>query len=183
MAGNYSDINQNLIELCIRGDRVAQYLLYKQYSRSMYNLCIRMVSDRYEAEDILQEAFIKIFRDINTFRRQGTLGAWLKRIVINQCLNHLRKKKPTIVGLDDKEIPDIIEEDFTIGNISPVEIHKSILNLPEGARVICVLHLLEGYKHSEIARMLDISESTSKSQYRRALHLLQDELIQRIYAE
>jgi len=183
LAGNCPDINQELIELCIRGDRVAQYRLYKQYSRTMYNLCIRMVSDKSVAEDLLQEAFVKIFRELHTFRGQSTVGAWLRRIVINQCLNHLRKKRPVLLSLDDQEVPDIAEEGFSIGDISPMEIHRSILNLPEGARVVCVLHLLEGYKHSEISRMLGISESTSKSQYRRAINLLQDKIIQRIYAE
>jgi len=175
------DINKELIAQCILGDRVAQYRLYKQYSVAMYNLCLRMVSDRSEAEDLLQEAFVKMFRELPTFRGQSTLGAWLRRIVINQCLNHIRKKQPSFVTIDDHELREIPNEEISSYDITAEEIHHAILLLPEGARVICVLHLLEGYRHSDIAGMLGISESTSKSQYRRAIDLLQDSLIKKVY--
>jgi len=175
------DINQELIAQCIRGDRVAQYRLYKQYSVAMYNLCLRMVSDRSEAEDLLQEAFVKMFRELPSFRRQSTLGAWLRRIVINQCLNHIRKNQQCFVAIDDQELMEIPDEEFCSNDITAEEIHRAILRLPEGARVVCVLHLLEGYRHSDIAETLGISESTSKSQYRRAVSLLQDSLTKKVY--
>jgi len=182
LTANIPDINQELIGLCIRGDRVAQYRLYKQYSRTMYNLCMRMVPDKSEAEDLLQEAFVKMFRELPSFRGQSTLGAWLRRIVINQCLNHIRKKRPVFVALDDREVPEIPDQDFSFNDISADEIHQAIMRLPEGARVVCVLHLLEGYRHADIAGMLGISESTSKSQYRRAVNLLQECLTKKMYA-
>ncbi len=147
----------------------------------MYNLCLRMVSDRSEAEDLLQEAFVKIFRELHSFRRQSTLGAWLRRIVINQCLNHIRRKIPDFVTIESSEIKEIPDEEFSVAGITVEEIHEAILNLPEGARVVCVLHLIEGYRHSDVAGMLGISESTSKSQYRRSISLLQDQLIHRMY--
>lgn len=175
------DISQDLIAQCIRGDRVAQYRLYKQYSTAMYNLCIRMVSNRSEAEDLLQEAFVKMFRELPSFRGQSTLGAWLRRIVINQCLNHIRKKQPFFVTIDDHEFREIPEEKISSYDFTADEIHHAILRLPEGARVVCVLHLLEGYRHSDIAETLGISESTSKSQYRRAVNLLQDSLTKTVY--
>jgi len=149
----------------------------------MFNLCMHMVSERSDAEDIMQEAFVKIFRELTSFRGESTLGAWLKRIVINQCLNHLRKQKPVLAELDVKEVANIADEDLSFNDITADEIHHAILRLPEGARVVCVLHLLEGYRHSDIAMMLSISESTSKSQYRRALKLLQESLIKKVYEE
>ena len=181
MESNIPDINQELIRSCIRGDRVAQYRLYKQYSRTMYNLCLRMVSNRSEAEDLLQEAFVKMFRELPSFRFQSTLGAWLRRIVINQCLNYIRRQKPVFVEFEDKEMADAEDPEFSFNDITADEIHQAILQLPEGARVVCVLHLLEGYRHSDIAGMLGISESTSKSQYRRAVCLLQESLMKKVY--
>lgn len=175
------DINQELIASCIRGDRVAQYRLYKQYSRTMYNLCLRMVSNRSEAEDLLQEAFVKMFRELPTFRFQSTTGAWIRRIVINHCLNHIRRKKPVFVELDDRDVADEQDPGVSFDDITADEIHRAILLLPEGARVVCVLHLIEGYRHSDIAGMLGISESTSKSQYRRAVSLLQESLMKKVY--
>jgi RNA polymerase sigma factor (sigma-70 family) len=182
LAAILPDINQELIGLCLRGDRVAQYRLYKQYSRSMYNLCLRMISDRSEAEDILQEAFEKVFRELPSFRGQSTLGAWLRRIVINQCLNHIRKQRPVFETLDDQELPADEEQDVDLSEITADEINESIMRLPAGARVVCVLHLLEGFRHAEISGLLGISESTSKSQYRRSISLLQQRLTTKIYA-
>ncbi|MCX6284126.1 MAG: RNA polymerase sigma factor [Bacteroidetes bacterium] len=181
MAANIPDINQDLIGLCIRGDRVAQYRLYKQYSRTMYNLCLRMVPNKSEAEDILQDAFVKMFKELPSFLGQSTLGAWLRRIVINQCLNHIRKQKPVFVELDPQDVPEVPEQDVDFNDITADEIHQAILRLPEGARLVCLLHLLEGYRHSDIAVMLGISESTSKSQYRRAVGMLQESLMKRVY--
>jgi RNA polymerase sigma factor (sigma-70 family) len=149
----------------------------------MFNLCLRMVPERSEAEDLLQEAFVKMFRELPSFRWQSTLGAWLRRIVTNQCLNHIRKNKPVFTDLDDREVPDIPEQDISFDNITAEEIHKAILRLPEGARIVCVLHLLEGYRHSDIAAMIGVSESTSKSQYRRAVSLLKHDLTKKIYDE
>jgi RNA polymerase sigma factor (sigma-70 family) len=172
LAANCPDISQELVAMCLRGDRVAQYRLYKQYSRAMYNLCLRMVPDKPEAEDLLQEAFVKAFRNLHSFRGESSLGAWLRRIVVNQCLNHIRKTRPFFTSLGGAEVTSLASEEFTMYDISADEIHRAIKLLPEGARIVCVLHLLEEYKHSEIAGMLGISESTSKSQYRRAIALL-----------
>ena len=147
----------------------------------MYNLCLRMVSNKSEAEDLLQEAFVKMFRELPSFRFQSTLGAWLRRIVVNQCLNHIRKQKPVFVEFEDKDLADATAPEFSFDDITADEIHQAIIRLPEGARVVCVLHLLEGYRHSDIAEMLGISESTSKSQYRRAVSLLQESLMKTVY--
>lgn len=160
----------------MRGDRNAQYMLYQQHVKAMYNLCVRMVGDRPAAEDILQEAFIKVFEGLKSFRGDCPAGLWIRRIVVNQCLNHLRRKKMLPLEAEPSglpEIPDVVEEEPEV----PVEvIQDAIRNLPDGARVVLVLHLLEGYRHRDIATMTGISESTSKSQYQRARLLLQQKL-------
>lgn len=165
------DINQKLIEKCRHGDRRSQYRLYQLYIHAMYNTCIRMVVNRGDAEDIIQEAFVSAFRNLNNFRGDSTFGAWLKRIVVNKSLNHIKKASPDFVALNPGFDPAYQEDDNTPG-VDPEVIQAAIKKLPEGARVVLSLHLVEGYKHREIAEMLNISESTSKSQYLRGKKML-----------
>jgi RNA polymerase sigma-70 factor (ECF subfamily) len=172
------DISRELIRQCVAGDRVAQYRLYKLFARPMYNLCLRMVNDPVEAEDLLQEAFVKVFGEVRRFRGESTPGAWIRRIVINQCLNHLRKNKVVFETLDMADVADEPEKPG-YPDIGPEEIRESIGALPEGARVVLALYLFEGFRHSDIASMLGISESTSKSQYRRALGLMRERIERR----
>jgi RNA polymerase sigma-70 factor (ECF subfamily) len=181
LQSHFPDINQELIASCNRGDRVAQYRLYKLFSNSMYNLCSRMVADKAEAEDLLQEAFVRVFRQLGSFRGECTLGAWIRRIVINQCLNHLRKRKVEITDLDESEVSHLRDEDDEEPAISPELVNGCIRELPEGSRVVFVLFQMEGYKHREIAGMLNISESTSKSQYQRARSMLKEKIMQKVY--
>ncbi len=145
----------------------------------MYNICIRIIPNKQDAEDILQDAFIAAFRNLEGFKGESSFGAWLKRIVINHSLNFIKKQKPGFVQVDESfEIPDNNEiEEAT----NPADVHHAIKELPEGARVILSLHLLEDYKHREIAEMLNISESTSKSQYLRAKSLLREKLKNTVY--
>jgi RNA polymerase sigma-70 factor (ECF subfamily) len=167
-------IHAPLIEECKKGSSRAQFRLYNQYSKAMYNLAYRMLNNREDAEDILQETFIDCFRNINSFRFESTFGAWLKRILINKCINHLQKKKIDLTITDN--LPESIyeEEDETVYDIS--KINRCIEMLPDGYRVILTLYLLEGYDHSEISQILGISESTSKSQYSRAKDKLRNQL-------
>jgi RNA polymerase sigma factor (sigma-70 family) len=155
-----------LIEGCIKGNSKAQYRLYSNYSRAMYNLAYRMMNNREDAEDILQETFLECFRNIGSFRFESAFGAWLKRILINKCMNHLRKKKSELV-LYESLPPDEAEEDSEI-QYDTSRIFKAIELLPDGYRIVLTLYLLEGYDHAEIAKILEIAESTSKSQYSRA---------------
>lgn len=167
MTRDYTDINNVLVDRCRKGDKKAQYELYRAYSKGMYNVCIRIVKHEHEAEDILQEAFVEAFHKIQDFRGESTFGAWLKRIVINRSINYLKKKKLVLF----EHIPDAAENESnedanTDWNVAPV--YKAISNLPDGYRIVLSLYLLEGYDHSEIAQILNITESTSKSQYNRA---------------
>lgn len=161
------------------GDVRAQYQLYSLYNKAMYNICLRMVNRVEEAEDMLQESFTYAFKRLHTFRFESSFGAWLKRIVVNTCINHLKKKKVDLVSDEgQKETPDEQEhrdEDET--KLKVESIMRAMKELPEGYRVVFSLYLLEGYDHKEISEILDISESTSKSQLLRAKRKLQEILI------
>jgi len=160
------NIHAQLIEKCKNGDSQAQFSLYNQYKKAMYNLAHRILNNREDAEDILQEAFVDCFRNIGSFRFESTFGAWLKKILLNRCINHLRKKKLDLTLCEN--LPPVIYEEEEDVTYDTGKIFKGIEMLPDGYRIILTLYLLEGYDHSEISQILDISESTSKSQYMRA---------------
>ena len=167
---NYTDTHREIIEQSKQGKIKAQYKLYQLYAKAMYNICFRMLNNQYEAEDMLQESFSEAFLQLDNFRYESSFGAWLKKIVINKCINSLKRKKVDLVFYDELPVettnesePDFDDIQMTIKNV-----HKAIEQLADGYRIILTLYLLEGYDHSEIAQILNISESTSKSQYLRA---------------
>lgn len=165
----YQDIHREIIELSKAGNSKAQYQLYKLYSKAMYNICLRMMNNNEDAEDVLQESFTEAFFKLDSFRYESSFGAWLKRVVINKCINKINKKKINMVLTDN--IPEITEEtndDLNTVKLNVKDIQKAMEQLPDGYRVIFSLYLLEGYDHSEIAQIMGITESTSKSQYSRA---------------
>lgn len=165
-------IHAPLIEECRKGNSKAQFRLYTQYSKAMYNLAYRIMNNREDAEDILQEAFVECFRNIGSFRFESTFGAWLKKILINKCINQLKKKKIDLTLCET--LPVIIYEEEDEISYDTGKIFRGIEKLPDGYRVILTLYLLEGYDHSEISQILGISESTSKSQYSRAKEKLRN---------
>lgn len=162
-------VTDSLVNRCQRGDRAAFKQLYNEYSQAMYNICLRMMNDVHDAEDMLQEAFILVFKNMHTYRGESTIGAWIKRIVINKCLNQLKKKRPHFIQVDDMELKNeeapVNEEEF-VGNVNSIK--KAIQQLPDGYRVVFSLYLFENYSHGEIAEKLGISQSTAKTQYMRA---------------
>jgi len=174
-------IHAHLVKQCQEGDRKAQHELYQLYSRAMFNICTRMMSNHAEAQDCLQEAFIDAFRHISRFDESATFGAWLKRITINKCISALRKRKRlNWVNLDQADASAVSVE---FSEVDPGEadgkaarIQAAIKQLPTGCRAVFTLYALEGYQHKEIAEILEISESTSKSQYNRARKLLRASL-------
>jgi RNA polymerase sigma-70 factor (ECF subfamily) len=171
---NKLDLQFVLVENCKKGDRDAQFRLYRQYSKAMYNICLRMLKNKMDAEDILQMSFIDVFTKLDSFRYQSTVGAWIKRIVINNCINFLKKKKIYFEELDNQghvedESGRIPEDQLKIDRIN-----EAIMQLADGYRVVLSLYLLEGYDHSEIAQILGISQATSKSQYSRAKKKIRD---------
>lgn len=166
----YQDIHRDIVELSKAGNRKAQYQLYKLYSKAMFNICYRMLNSLEEAEDLLQEAFAEAFNKLESFRFESSFGAWLKRIVVNRCINHIKKRKADLLYTDN--LPETNRtndsEDLEEQKLEVKKIHKAMEMLPEGYRIIFSLYLIEGYDHSEISEILGISESTSKSQFSRA---------------
>ncbi len=136
----------------------------------MFNICMRITNNTAEAEDVLQEAFLDAFRKIHTFKGDATFGAWLKRIVVNRSINHIKKRKLEMVDVAemDFEDPSGDSRDEPALHLEVSKVHEAIQLLPDGFRTVLTLYLLEGYDHREISEILDISESTSKSQYNRA---------------
>ena len=163
------DIHKEIIEKSKRGNNKAQYQLYQLYAKAMYNTCYRMMNNQAEAEDMLQEAFTEAFMKLHTFRYESTFGAWLKRIVVNKCINEIKRKKADLNFVEEMAIYNEREdkEEFSKG-LNIKDIKKAMNQLPRGSRMIFSLYLLEGYDHREIAQILNVSESNSKSQYMRA---------------
>jgi len=164
------DIHKKLIELCIAGNVKAEYQLYHLYSGAMFNVCMRLINRREEAEDVLQEAFSEIFDKLETFRYESGFGSWAKKIVINKALNHLKRRKPQLIltGETNELSSEDDHPDFNDIEMKVEDVRKAIESLPEGYRVVFSLFMFEGYDHSEIADILNISESTSKTQYMKA---------------
>jgi RNA polymerase sigma factor (sigma-70 family) len=162
------------------GNVKAQFQLYTLYSRAMYSICMRMLNRREEAEDILQEAFAEVFDKLHTFRFESAFGSWVKRIVVNKCINHLHKKRPEIRF--EAELKDIPVEDETTDyenlNLQVEKVKRAMMELSDGYRIIFSLYALEGYDHEEISTILEISESTSKTQYMRAKLKIKDLILQ-----
>lgn len=178
-----ADIGKDIIERSKKGDRQAQYQLYKLYSKAMFNICYRMMSDRSDAEDMLQESFSEAFRRLDSFRFESTFGAWLKMIVVNRCINEIKRKKAKLEFFDDMS-PFEDGEDITDqqeSGLSPDKIRKAMDELPKGSRMIFSLYLLEGYDHQEISQILKISESNSKTQYMRAKQRIKEILKTQVY--
>jgi RNA polymerase sigma factor (sigma-70 family) len=175
VAANYTDIHKALIDRCRKGDEKARFEVYKLYARPMYNVCMRMVNHVGEAEDILQESFIDAFQNLPRFKAESTFGAWLKRIVVNKSLNYLKKRKLKLVYDVEIEVEDE-ETDLEDGELQLQLVLRAIQQLPDGYRVVLTLYLIEDYSHADIARMLGITESTSKSQYNRAKAKVREQL-------
>lgn len=173
---DYANTHRDIVERCKNGDQQAQFELYRLYSRAMFNVCLRMVKDELDAEDILQNSFVDIFTKLDTFKYQSSVGAWIKRIVVNNCINFLKRKKIYFQELEDRHTPAEAPENGANDKqgLSVEAVKRALFELPDGYRVVFSLYLLEGYDHKEIGQILDISEATSKSQYSRAKKKLRD---------
>jgi RNA polymerase sigma-70 factor (ECF subfamily) len=174
------NIHDDLIARCKAGDRDAHYRLYTMYCRSMYNVSYRITGRQEDAEDAVQEAFISAFKNLGRYRADATFGAWLKRIVVNKSINVLKKRKHDLIPEDEEwdlpeaERPGDYKEELTIERVK-----KAMEELPDGYRSVLSLYLLEGYDHQEIAGIMGITESTSKSQLNRAKRKLREKLTNR----
>jgi RNA polymerase sigma-70 factor (ECF subfamily) len=170
--------DQQIIELCAKHDRKAQQVLYDKYSRLLLGVCLRYATDKAEAEDILQDSFLKIFYSIKDFTGSGSFIGWLRKVAVNTAITHYHKNLKYKYHVDIEEYVTIeagvmsFEEDFFTSD----ELYKVLNELPTGYRIVFNLYAVEGYKHKEIAEMLGIDTNTSKSQYSRAKAVIRDKL-------
>jgi len=171
--------DHELIDTCLKGEERGYRALYERYGPVLMSIAHRYSADQATAEDIFQEAFIRIFQKLGDFKRQGSLEGWLKRVLVTTALNHLKKNKrwnesvaPEDDAMDEAEEASILEE------MSANELMECIKSLPEGYRVVFNLYVIEGYDHKEIAEMLNITASTSRSQLVKAKKQLQLRLAQ-----
>jgi RNA polymerase sigma-70 factor (ECF subfamily) len=170
-------LNENeLIEGCRKGDRAYQKALYERYCRKMMVVCLRYSKSTLEAEDILQEAFVKIFHGIKDFRQEAKLETWITRIMVNTALNSQRKKLYLYPMVDVEEI-NLPTQELSLSGVNFNQLLEMVQSLPQGCQIVFNLFAIEGFSHKEIAEMLGISEGTSKSQYARARTLLQSKLL------
>jgi len=168
----------DLVKRLKKKDKRAQKNLFDRYSALFYSMCLRYASNSDDAKDILQEGFVKIFRYINQFSGKGSFEGWMKRIIVNNAINHYQKYLKYRYHDDVHESYSIEADDhfYKESSFTYEELIKLINELPVGYRTIFNLYAIEGYKHKEIAEMLKINESTSKSQYHRAKKILQQKL-------
>ena len=163
-----------LINRCVSGEIRAQKLLFDTYSRRMMGICLRYAADLSEAEDMMQEGWIKVFKNLSMFRFEGSFEGWIKRIMVNTSLDYLRKNKKLGPHIDEDEAHEVqSQEPEASDTMSAKELMKIIQRLPTGYRTVFNLFAIEGFSHKEIAAMLNITENTSKSQYSRARGHLQ----------
>ena len=169
-----------ILQGCLGNDAAAQKELYNRYSPKMLAVCYRFGHNREDAEDMLQEGFIKVFSQIHTFRNQGAFEGWIRRIIVHTCINNLKKNKKfsesvdlihaTSLQMREESVPSIVEAKQVV---------ECIRLLPLGYRTVLNLYAIEGYSHKEISSVLEIEESTSRSQYTRAKQMLEDILVRK----
>jgi len=173
------DIHKEILAGCIKGKSSAQKQLFDAHSRMLLGVCNRYATSIEEAEDIMQEGFVKIFRNIKEFKGEGSLVAWMRRIMINTAITHYHKMRKHRYHDDLDEVKETKFEDqrWEESDFTQEELYNVIQRMPGGYRMVFNLYAVEGYKHREIAEILEIDENTSKSQYSRARKWLQERLI------
>jgi RNA polymerase sigma-70 factor (ECF subfamily) len=169
--------DETLVHNCVSGNAEAQRELFKRFSPLMLGVAMRYIKDKEHAEDVVQDGFIKVYKNIYRFEHKGSLEGWIRRIIVNTALDQLRKNKKNLndLHLDDSNF-EIVQKSVAIGKLDAEVLMEIIQQLPHGYRVVFNMFAIEGYSHKEIAKELKVSESTSKSQYSRAKSLLRKTL-------
>lgn len=171
---------QSILAGCLNNDPSAQRELYNRYSPKMLSVCYRFANSREDAEDMLQEGFIKVFTQMHTFQNKGAFEGWIRRIIVHTCINFLKKNKKFSNSIDLEQADYLEVREETMPSVMQArQIIECIRLLPLGYRTVLNLYAMEGYSHKEIADMLDIEESTSRSQYTRAKSMLEAILIKK----
>ncbi|MDX8340082.1 sigma-70 family RNA polymerase sigma factor [Draconibacterium sp. IB214405] len=169
----YKNIHQEIIDQCREGSQKAQFQLYKLYYKAMYSVCLRIVNDSMEAEDVMQEAFLSAFNKIESYKGEVSFGAWLKRIVVNRSLDCLKKRKVKFEEVNERTA-QIADYQMETRDIDAEALKRAIQKLSDGYRVVLSLYLIEGYDHEEISQILGISNSASRTQLLRAKNKLRE---------
>jgi RNA polymerase sigma factor (sigma-70 family) len=167
----YSD--EQIIAGCRAGDRKYQELLYQRFASKMFTVCMRYAAESNSAQDLLQEGFVKIFKNIDKFRGDGSFEGWIRRIFVNTCLEFVRKKANMYVVQDTDSVKVEYQDENALQKLMKEDLMEMIQSLSTGYRTIFNLYVIEGYSHKEIAELLNVTEGTSKSQLARARYLLQ----------
>ena len=171
--------DEQLVKECVSGNTIAQKKFYDLFAKKMMGVCLRYTNNLEEAQDVLQDGFIKIFGKLHDFESKGSLEGWVRRIMVNTALDHYRKNKKHQNDVDVDVVGYKLEkDDYIVEAITAEDLLKIIQAIPEGYRVVFNLFAIEGYSHKEIAERLVVTESTSKSQYSRAKSLLRRLLIE-----
>ena len=169
-----------MLDGCRRNNATAQEALYNRFSPRMLGVCYRFAKNREDAEDMLQEGFIKVFTQIHQYRNEGAFEGWIRRIVVHTCINILKKNKKFSDSIDITNAGKVhIREEMIPSIMQAKQVVECIRSLPLGYKTVLNLYAIEGYSHKEIAFMLDIEESTSRSQYTRAKSMLEEILIRK----
>jgi RNA polymerase sigma-70 factor (ECF subfamily) len=172
--------DEALISGCLHNDPASQRELYNRYSPKMLSVCYRFAQNREDAEDMLQEGFIKIFTQIHTFKNKGVFEGWIRRIIVHTCINFLKKYKKFSDNTDLNNAASLqIKEETLPSLMQAKQVVECIRLLPVGYRTVLNLYAIEGYSHKEIADILDIEESTSRSQYTRSKNMLEIMLVKK----
>ena len=171
-------VEEKIVEGCISGKRRAQNQLYQKYAPGMLGVCLRYSKNIAEAEDILQEGFIKVFKNIKNFRKEGSFEGWIRRIIINSAITHINKNKIIFREIDEEklEYPEEQESNESFAPVNQEVLLNLIQNMPDGYRMVMNLYVFEGFSHKEVSEVLRISESTSKSQLSKARKYLKNKL-------
>lgn len=172
MTGTFTLTESRLIENCISGNRKSQKDLYDMYAPKMFAICLRYTKNQMDAEDTLQEGFVKLYNNLHRFRGEGSFDGWVRRIFVNTAIEHIRRKNLNISNGEGLENSIADKHKSALDNLFEKDIIKSSMALSEGYRTVFNLYAVEGYSHKEIASHLGITESTSKSQFSRAKAIL-----------
>lgn len=176
--------DEELIKKCTCGDLLAQKAFYEKFAGKMFGVCLRYMNGNDEAQDVLQDGFVKVFDNLIKYQKKGSLEGWVRRIIVNTALDQIRRNKKFTDNVDVDSVGYLLNDtSFIIEELEARDLLKIINNLPVGYRVVFNLFAIEGYSHKEIADKLGITESTSKSQYSRARKILRAVLLKNEYIE
>ncbi|MCB9167058.1 MAG: sigma-70 family RNA polymerase sigma factor [Flavobacteriales bacterium] len=167
---------RELVEGCLRGDRRSQEALYARYERRMYAVCLRYARHELEAQDMLQEGFIRVYEKLDSFRQDGSLEGWVRRIMVHTAINHYRRKSFHMERFGLEVLPETPVSPDALSGLGAGELLDLVRTLPDGYRTVFNLYAIEGFDHAEIASMLGCGESTSRSQLAKARRILQERI-------